>query len=103
MRRLGYPKTPDFRLLVPCCACNLGSHYQAYDVRNCSRPLRSYFGGMGMAAVNGRVVQWVESKASFGDPLNHDIQAKEQYFTYYNRCALAALVQEARSRQLTYL
>jgi len=53
------------------------------------------------AAVNGRVVQWIESKASFGDPLNHDIQAKEQYFTYYNRCASASFVLEAPTCQLT--
>ena len=37
----------------------------------------------------GRVVQWIESKASFGDPISYESHANEQYWKYYNRFVTA--------------
>lgn len=40
------------------------------------------------AAVDGRVVNWIESKALFGDPANHAAYLKDQFWSYWNRSAL---------------
>ena len=36
-------------------------------------------------AVNGSVVNWIESKAQFGTPTIHSKYTKEQYLSYWNR------------------
>ncbi len=37
-------------------------------------------------AVGGRVVTWIDSKATFGDERIHAKQLEAQYRTYVNRC-----------------
>ncbi|EFN57852.1 hypothetical protein CHLNCDRAFT_21192, partial [Chlorella variabilis] len=57
LRSRGYHKTPDARLQASCV------------------PI----------AVQGRIVNWIDSKATFGDDKLHRQQTVEQYERYVNR------------------
>lgn len=57
LRRMGYDKTPDIKLILPFI-------------------------------YKGLVVNWIESKANFGDPKSHKWNIQQQLLSYCNRSVL---------------
>ncbi len=39
-----------------------------------------------LSAIDGKVITWIESKATFGDEETHQNYVKDQLTSYYNRC-----------------
>ena len=54
-------------------------------------------------AVNGSVVNWIESKALFGDDENHTAYLNEQLWSYWNRWAQVLCLHFLSRQQITYM
>ncbi len=68
MRSRGYPKTPDIKLEIPI------SYSSVYD---CAHGCQT--------VCEGHVINWIESKALFGDSKTHSHYVHSQLQTYKNR------------------
>ncbi|XP_068802438.1 CDAN1-interacting nuclease 1 isoform X9 [Struthio camelus] len=68
LRAKGYDKTPDFILEVPV-AVVFGDSQE--DIKG--------------LAVEGHIIHWIESKASFGDESSHQAYLQDQFWSYWNR------------------
>lgn len=80
LRLLGYDKTPDFKLDIPIgnSACFASRCRIA-----CSIEVNADF--IFFTGIEGRVVNWIESKATFGDEDTHKNYLNEQLTCYFNR------------------
>jgi hypothetical protein len=77
LRLLGYDKTPDFKLDIP-----IGNDHDEYRKQQISHDANYIFPFLG---IEGRVVNWIESKATFGDEETHKNYLNEQLNSYFNR------------------
>ncbi|XP_075610208.1 CDAN1-interacting nuclease 1 isoform X4 [Balearica regulorum gibbericeps] len=64
LRAKGYDKTPDFILEVPV-------EFTLFSAVT--------------LAVEGHIIHWIESKASFGDESSHQAYLQDQFWSYWNR------------------
>ena len=98
MRSQGYDKTPDFKLQVPIGECRntfLINRFSAIKMILKSEDCEDFFKIRYSAtlveyvaiflAVDGHVVNWIESKASFGDETSHRNYLRDQFWSYWNR------------------
>jgi hypothetical protein len=87
MRSQGYDKTPDFKLQVPIGKNEIETSTMIMQISRVLFPSpRNFF--LSFLAVDGHVVNWIESKASFGDESSHRTYLKDQFWSYWNRCGI---------------
>lgn len=92
LRKQGYDKTPDFKLEIP-----IGRLLYTFDFDriNLAVLLILVIGILFMKinkklcfnfqAIAGQVVNWIESKALFGDEETHQTYLDDQLMSYWNR------------------
>ena len=78
LRMKGYDKTPDIKLEIPVGKWWINSE-NPYDHLHCN------FIFLIILAVDGQVINWIESKALFGDEEVHRGYLKDQLYSYWNR------------------
>ncbi|CAG5866573.1 unnamed protein product [Menidia menidia] len=76
LRTRGYDKTPDIILEVPI------GKYLYYKCQRFSKMTKLLTAA---TSVEGHIVHWIESKASFGDDHSHRTYLDEQFWSYWNR------------------
>jgi hypothetical protein len=81
LRSRGFAKTPDFHLLVP-----IGTRFSLFTLSSAFVNLQVI-----AAAIQGRLVCWIDSKAMFGDPASHRTLVDEQLRIYVNRFASVSI------------
>ena len=85
LRSKGYPKTPDIMLLVPVAISLTHTNNNEYTETSNRNNLKDCHS---MEASNNGdyvIINWIESKASFGDLVNHSRYLRDQYWAYHNR------------------
>ncbi|KAG1674257.1 hypothetical protein GQR58_015147 [Nymphon striatum] len=76
-----YDKTPDILLEIP-----IEVKTALNQARSRTTSISDYLSLHSLKpAVDGKVVNWIESKGSFGDHDNHEGYLKSQYWSYQNR------------------
>ncbi len=81
LRVKGYDKTPDIKLEIPVgmYLTNIKDLYVNYYCHLHHMFLKFCI------AVDGQVINWIESKALFGDEEVHRGYLKDQLYSYWNR------------------
>ena len=77
LRVRGFDKTPDVKLEIPVGEKNY------HGCVKCTLLICSYY--FFLSAIDGQVINWIESKALFGDEEAHLGYLKEQLYSYWNR------------------
>ncbi|MPC27220.1 uncharacterized protein E2C01_020386 [Portunus trituberculatus] len=91
LRSRGYDKTPDIKLDIPIAGINLAPA-MLLPTTPLNKPVvvtsalvLAITVSVASSAVDGHVINWIESKASFGDEESHRSYLKDQFWSYWNR------------------